>query len=98
MRNKQTNPKPKKEKKSKKGSAASVDLDSSLLEDAATAPSRTRAQKPQVKAPKDVYTLVLLLSFIFFVAAVVFLYLDIASYKGRRVRLVVKLKARCFAP
>ncbi len=83
MRNKQTNPKPKKEKKSKKdkGATKSVDLDSSLLEDAVTTPSQARAPKPRVKAPKDVYTLVLLLSFIFFVAAVVLLYLDIASYK-----------------
>ena len=36
---------------------------------------------PKPKAPKDVYTLILLLSFIFFVAATVLLYLDIASYK-----------------
>ena len=33
------------------------------------------------KAPKDVYTLVLLLSFLFFVIATVFLYMDLASYK-----------------
>ena len=83
MRNKQTNPKPKKEKKSKKdkGASQSVDFDSSLLEDAATTSAKTRAPKTRAKAPKDVYTLVLLLSFIFFVAAVVLLYLDIASYK-----------------
>lgn len=33
------------------------------------------------KAPKDVYTLVLLLSFLFFTVASVFLWLDVSSYK-----------------
>ena len=39
--------------------------------------SSTSAGRPQ----KDVYTLILLLSFLFFVAATVLLYLDLASYK-----------------
>ncbi len=42
---------------------------------------KVKVKKPAVKAPKDVYTLVLLLSFLFFIAATVFLYLDLSTYK-----------------
>lgn len=61
-------PKEKKAKKSKKGSA---EFDA--------APRKPVA--PPRKVPADVYTLTLLLSFLFFVGAVVMLYLDLASYK-----------------
>ncbi len=39
----------------------------------------TKVVKP--KAHKDVYTLVLLLSFLFFLVATTMIYLDLASYK-----------------
>ena len=80
--------KPKKEKKGKKTDFAS---DSSLTaEDGfgsqpiakkSKGKGKSKAKAPRVKAQKDVYTLVLLLSFLFFIAATVFLYLDMASYK-----------------
>ncbi len=44
-------------------------------------PAASVGKPAKQKAPKDVYTLVLLLSFLFFVAASVLLYLDLASYK-----------------
>ena len=43
---------------------------------------RNKRQKfPRGKVSKDIYTLILLLSFLFFVVATVFLYLDLVSYK-----------------
>jgi hypothetical protein len=73
-------PKPKKEKakksKGKKGTEES--FGEASFEQPKQAPV-TRRKAP--KAPKDVYTLVLLISFLFFVIATVFLYLDLASYK-----------------
>ena len=77
---KEPKPKPKKEKvkksKGKKGTEES--FGEASFEQPKQAPV-TRRKAP--KAPKDVYTLVLLISFLFFVIATVFLYLDLASYK-----------------
>ncbi len=72
-------PKVKKEKKSKKSKG--TDDSASLDAFAAPAPKKVKVKKPAVKAPKDVYTLVLLLSFLFFIAATVFLFLDLSTYK-----------------
>ncbi len=87
-------PKAKKEKapkvpkapKAKKGKKGAVAEETTNLDDAFGAEPVARARKQKVKkyqpkAPKDVYTLVLLLSFIFFVASAVLMYLDVASYK-----------------
>ena len=84
-------PKAKKEKvkkeKVKKGKKSPVVDDAvSFDNDTFDAPmaSKKGSSKPKrksPKAPKDVYTLVLLLSFLFFIAATVFLYMDLASYK-----------------
>ncbi len=63
-------PKAPKEKKAKK-SKKSADFN---------AAPRTPVAPPR-KVPADVYTLTLLLSFVFFFGAVVMLYLDLASYK-----------------
>lgn len=75
-------PKPKKSKKGKKGSDSMEESGISFEKTSFDAPKA--APKPKhksPKAPKDVYTLVLLLSFLFFVVASVLLYLDLASYK-----------------
>lgn len=69
-------PKVKKEKKTKKSVEVDFGAEASV---AKKTPKGT--PKPKVKANKDVYTLVLLLSFLFFIAATVFLYLDLATYK-----------------
>ena len=69
-------PKAPKAKKNKK-----VDSSEFSNDDSFTPVVTKKAKKPHAKAPKDVYTLVLLLSFLFFVAATVFLYLDLGSYK-----------------
>ena len=84
-------PKAKKEKapkapKVKKGKKGAVVEDASSLDAAfgmepVASARKQKVKKYQPKAPKDVYTLVLLLSFIFFVASVVMMYLDVASYK-----------------
>ena len=73
-------PKPKKEKvkKSKGNGGTEESFGEASFEQPKQAPV-TRRKAP--KAPKDVYTLVLLISFLFFVIATVFLYLDLASYK-----------------
>ena len=73
-------PKAKKPKKGKKGSAdeAAISFEKTSF-DAPKAAPKPKRKSP--KAPKDVYTLVLLLSFLFFVAATVLLYMDLASYK-----------------
>ncbi len=73
-------PKPKKEKvkKSKGKRGTEESFGEASFEQPKQAPV-TRRKAP--KAPKDVYTLVLLISFLFFVIATVFLYLDLASYK-----------------
>lgn len=75
-------PKQKKPKKSKKTNDMpdpSLPLDGGFASNPIA--KKTKFKAPRVAAGKDVYTLVLLLSFIFFIAAVVFLYLDMASYK-----------------
>ncbi|MDO5309351.1 MAG: hypothetical protein Q4G03_07655 [Planctomycetia bacterium] len=63
----------------------SFDNDSAPIEPVAAAkPKKTKVKKqkqPHPKAPTDVYTLLLLLGFIFFIAASVFMYLDVSSYK-----------------
>ncbi len=79
-------PKTKKEKKGRKSDFAS---DSSIkLEDGfgvrknkGAKSGKSSAKVPRVEAQKDVYTLLLLLSFLVFIVATVFLYLDMASYK-----------------
>jgi hypothetical protein len=70
-------PKAKKEKKSKGQADATFDGDSF----AAPTPKAKKAKVPARKVPADVYTLILLLSFLFFTAACVMLYLDLSSYK-----------------
>ena len=73
-------PKAKKEKvKKSKGKKAEEESFGDSSFDAPQAVPAPRRKAP--KAPKDVYTLVLLLSFLFFVIASVLLYLDLASYK-----------------
>jgi len=76
-------PKEPKVKKGKKGAVAeeTTNLDASFGMEPVASARKSKARKYQPKAPKDVYTLVLLLSFIFFVASVVMMYLDVASYK-----------------
>jgi len=76
-------PKAPKVKKGRKGAVAeeSTSLDASFGMEPVASARKPKAKKYQPKAPKDVYTLVLLLSFIFFVASAVFMYLDVASYK-----------------
>ncbi|MBR4834672.1 MAG: hypothetical protein IKU86_10150 [Thermoguttaceae bacterium] len=68
-------PKVKKEKKRKGGDAP---LDGDAF--AAPVAKTKKAKAPARKVPADVYTLVLLLSFLFFTAACVMLYLDLGSY------------------
>ncbi|MBQ5789354.1 MAG: hypothetical protein IIW01_03610 [Thermoguttaceae bacterium] len=70
-------PKVKKEKKRKGQADAAFDGDSFAAPTAKT----QKAKVPARKVPADVYTLVLLLSFLFFTAACVMLYLDLGSYK-----------------
>lgn len=70
-------PKVKKEKKRKGQADAAFDGDSF----AAPTAKAKKAKVPARKVPADVYTLVLLLSFLFFTAACVMLYLDLGSYK-----------------
>jgi len=76
-------PKVAKPKKGKKGAVQeeSINFDDSFGMEPVAKARKPKVKKYQPKAPKDVYTLVLLLSFIFFVASVVMMYLDIASYK-----------------
>ena len=76
-------PKAPKAKKGKKGAVAeeTTNLDASFGMDPVASARKPKVKKYQPKAPKDVYTLVLLLSFIFFVASIVMMYLDVASYK-----------------
>ncbi len=71
-------PKVKKEKK-RKGKAADASFDGDSF--AAPVAKAKKAKVPARKVPADVYTLVLLFSFLFFTAACVMLYLDLASYK-----------------
>lgn len=70
-------PKVKKEKKRKGQADATFDGDSF----AAPTAKVKKAKVPARKVPADVYTLVLLLSFLFFTAACVMMYLDLGSYK-----------------
>lgn len=65
-------------KKGKKDQKRSQDVSEVAFNNPAKAP-RVRTKPP--KAPKDVYTLVLLISFLFFIVASVLLYLDLSSYK-----------------
>ncbi len=62
-------------KKTRKQSSKSKANGSSL------APKGVSAKAVKPKAHKDVYTLVLLLSFLFFLVATTMIYLDLASYK-----------------
>ena len=70
-------PKVKKEKKRKGQADAAFDGDSF----AAPVAKAKKAKVPARKVPADVYTLILLLSFLFFTAACVMMYLDLGSYK-----------------
>ena len=70
-------PKVKKEKKRKSQADAAFDGDSF----AAPVAKAKKAKVPARKVPADVYTLILLLSFLFFTAACVMMYLDLGSYK-----------------
>ena len=71
-------PKVKKEKK-RKGQTVDASLDGASF-DAPVAKTK-KAKVPPRKVPADVYTLILFLSFLFFIAAGVMLYLDLGSYK-----------------
>ena len=71
-------PKVKKEKK-RKGQAADASFDADTF--AAPVAKTKKAKVPARKVPADVYTLILLLSFLFFTAACVMLYLDLGAYK-----------------
>lgn len=71
-------PKVKKEKK-RKGKGADVPVEADAF--AAPVAKVKKAKAPARKVPADVYTLVLLFSFLFFTAACVMLYLDLGSYK-----------------
>ncbi|MGI6401215.1 MAG: hypothetical protein ACOX0A_03760 [Thermoguttaceae bacterium] len=68
-----------KKQKAKKGENIAEDA---VQESPFGAPQRApKVRKVQPKAPKDVYTLILLISFLFFIMATVLIYLDLASYK-----------------
>ena len=71
-------PKVKKEKK-RKGKTADASLEGDSF--AAPVAKAKKAKVPASKVPANVYTLVLLFSFLFFAAACVMLYLDLGSYK-----------------
>ncbi len=72
-------PKAKKEKK-RKGQTADAPVDADSF--AAPVAKAKKAKVPARKVPADVYTLILLLSFLFFVAACVMMHLDLSSYKA----------------
>ncbi|MBQ9874011.1 MAG: hypothetical protein IJM30_06075 [Thermoguttaceae bacterium] len=79
-------PKAPKAKKEKKGKSVEITSSSEGFSDDSFAPSPVgkrapKAKAPRVRAPKDAYTLVLLISFLIFIAATVFMYLDLNSYK-----------------
>lgn len=70
-------PKVKKEKK-RKDRAGGASLDGGAFDEPVA--KVKKAKVPARKVPADVYTLVLLLSFLFFVVACAMLYLDLGSY------------------